>query len=377
MCIRDRPGKTLLLTIDQELNQKIAQVLQNTTTRLQRPKAAAIALNPHTGEVLALVSLPTFDNNLFNQPHKYSEKINALLRDETQPLFNRVISGEYPPGSTFKIMISAAALQENLINQWTQILSTGGIQIDKWYFPDWQARGHGLTNITKALAESVNTFFYYIGGGYQNFKGLGLDKIINYAIQFNFGKILGIDLSHEASGFIPTREWKINTKHENWYIGDTYHLSIGQGSILVTPLQIANLTATIANGGKIYRPHLVKQIFSGDIENPQEVQNISPKILNSNFIDKNNIEIIQQGLQRAVTHGSASYLNDLPFTTAGKTGTAQAGENTDPHAWFTVYAPYENPEIVLTILIENGGEGSTVALPVAKEILRWYFQNKD
>ncbi|MBU4360495.1 penicillin-binding protein 2, partial [Patescibacteria group bacterium] len=216
------------------------------------------------------------------------------------------------------------------------------------------------TTVIKALAESVNTFFYYIGGGYQDFKGLGLEKIISYAKLFGFGKKLGIDLPNEANGFLPSREWKKEIKNEDWYIGDTYHLSIGQGDLLVTPLQINNLTSILANSGIFYKPQLVKG---------------KSKIVRQDFINPENISIVRHGLRNAVTNGSALALNDLPFTSAGKTGTAQVGGDKNPHAWFTVFAPYENPEIALTILIENGGDGDKVAVPVAKEILKWYFRN--
>lgn len=364
------PGKDLILTIDHELNQKLAEVLSEKTKNINRSKAAGVAINPQNGEILALVSLPSFDNNLFSNPQKFSNEISEVLNDKKQPLFNRVISGEYPSGSTIKPVIGAAGLQEKLITGWTQIFSSGGITIDVWHFPDWQAGGHGTTNITKALAESVNTFFYYLGGGYKDFEGLGLEKIVDYAKKFGFGNILNIDLPNEAAGFLPTKKWKQETKGEPWYIGDTYHLAIGQGDILVTPLQIANMTAVIANDGKIMQPHLIKEIV--DVQTKKTTAT-KINILNQNFISNENIDIIKKGLRRAVTDGSAISLNSLSFTSAGKTGTAQVGGDQNPHSWFTVFAPYENSEIVLTILIENGGGGDKVALPVAKEVLQWYF----
>jgi len=368
--VEPQAGKNLTLTLDQKLNAKLAEVLTQQTQDLNHPKAAAVALNPNTGEVLALVSLPEYDNNLFSNPQKFNSEINSILQDENQPLFNRVITGEYPSGSTFKLLMAAAALQEKLITEWTQILSVGGITIDVWNFPDWQAGGHGLTNVTKALAQSVNTFFYYIGGGYQDFEGLGLERIRSYAEKFGLNNLLGIDLPNESTGFLPSRTWKQEIKNEPWYIGDTYHLSIGQGDILVTPLQIASLTATIANGGKVYSPHLVKEIYDPIKD---KTQTRKPKILHSNFIDSKNVAIVQRGLRQAVTSGSAQGMLSLPVSSAGKTGTAQIGGDANPHAWFTVYAPYENPEIVLTVLIENGGGGEKFALPVAREVLQWYF----
>ncbi len=368
--IKPIPSKNLVLTIDEDLNEKLNQALARQLKKIGCSKAAGIALNPQTGEILALVSLPSFNNNFFSEPQKFDKQIKQILNRRDQPLFNRAISGEYPPGSTFKLVVGSAALQEGIVNEWTQILSTGGIRINKWFYPDWKSGGHGLTNITRALAESINTFFYYVGGGYQNFKGLGLERIINYAHKFYLGRALGIDLPNEASGFLPNRNWKKKTKNEPWYIGDTYHLSIGQGDILVTPLQIASLTATIANGGKVFKPHLVKEIVDVDKNKTTVIQ---PEIISQGFVSEKNIKIIQKGLRQAVLSGSARSLSSLPVTSAGKTGTAQVSGGRKPHAWFTVFAPYKNPKIALTILIENGGEGNAVALPVAKEVLRWYF----
>lgn len=363
-------GTDLTLTLDYELTKTISEILTKTLAKLNLTKAAAVAIDPRNGEILALVSLPSFDNNLFTEPALRFQELNTLFGDKNQPLFNRAIAGEYPSGSTIKPVIAAAGLAEGLITKNTNVLSSGGLRIDKWFFPDWKAGGHGLTNVIKALSESVNTFFYYLGGGYENFIGLGLEKIVSYAELFGFGQSLGIDLPGEQSGFLPTKKWKEETKNEAWYIGDTYHLSIGQGDILVTPLQIANMTAIIANGGIFYTPHLVKEFFYPK-ENRSQI--IKPQIIRSNFIKTENLDLVRQGMRQAVLNGSARALSDLPFTIAAKTGTAQVGGSANPHAWLTVFAPYENPEIVLTILIENGREGSITALPVVKEILEWYF----
>lgn len=366
-------GADLVLTIDSALNKKLFEEINKTLKKQNLKKAAAIALDPRNGEVLALVSLPSFDNNYFSEVKKYNQQISNYLTNENQPLFNRVVSGEFPSGSTIKPVFALAALEEGIINKSTSFLSNGGLRIDKWFFPDWKTGGHGPTNVLKALAESVNTFFYYIGGGYDNFIGLGLEKMMFYGQQFGFGAKTNLDLPGEEKGFLPTKEWKETVKKEIWYIGDTYHVSIGQGDILVTPLQIANMTAMIANKGILYQPFLLKKV----IKQKTIAQVTEPQIIhNNNFIKAENIDIVRQGMRQAVLSGSARFLNDLPFTSAGKTGTAQVGGEARPHAWFTVFAPYEQPEIALTILIENGNEGSTVALPVAKEVLKWYFTNK-
>ncbi|HPI67393.1 MAG TPA: penicillin-binding protein 2 [bacterium] len=366
------PGADLKLTLDVELTKKLYEELQKETKILNRPKAAAVAIDPNTGGILALVSLPTFNNNFFSNPKSYQKEISNYLIDKNQPLYNRAISGQYPSGSTIKILWALAALEENIINTKTTVLSTGGIRIGQWFYPDWKVGGHGVTNVIKALAESVNTFFYYIVGGYQDFTGLGLDKILIYGQKFGLNQILGIDLPSEAAGFLPTKEWKEETKKERWYIGDTYHVAIGQGDVLVTPLQIANITAAIANGGTIFRPHLVEKA-EGEWSNNWVSK---PLVLAENLADRNNIDIIKLGLRQTVISGSAQILNNLPVAVAAKTGTAQVGGQESPHAWVTVFAPYENPEIVLTILIENGGEGSSVAVPVVRNVLEWYFSNK-
>ncbi|MDD5342668.1 MAG: penicillin-binding protein 2 [Patescibacteria group bacterium] len=365
------PGQNLILSIDHTYQEKLQELLDAQVERLNSNGGSAIALDPRNGEVLALVSSPAYDNNLFIG-ELTNEEYQELINDPKQPLFNRPISGEYPSGSTIKPLIAGAALTEGLITPNTQVLSTGGIKIDKWFFPDWKSGGHGLTNVTKALAESVNTFFYAIGGGYENITGLGVDKINDYATKFGFGKPLNIDLPGEASGFLPTKEWKERVKGEPWYIGDTYHLAIGQGDLLVTPLQITNLIATFANGGTVYQPHLVRAV--SDATTGEQIYT-EPTVVNQQVIPKNAVNAVRQGLREAVLSGSARSLADLSVSSAGKTGSAQFADN-KTHAWFTGFAPYDNPEIVITVMIEGGGEGNATALPVAKDFLTWYYGNR-
>jgi len=302
------------------------------------------------------------------------EEYNAFLNDENNPLFNRAISGEVPSGSTIKPVVAAAALQERVISENTSFLSIGGLHIGQWFFPDWKAGGHGVTNVRKALAESVNTFFFYIGGGYQDFVGLGVDRLVKYMRLFGLGEKSGLDLNGESAGFVPTSDWKEETKNEAWYIGDTYHISIGQGDILVTPLQVANFTAAVANGGILYRPYLVQSLLD---ENNQVVKQIEPQIIRRDFIDPYNLQVVREGMRQTVIAGSARSLSVLPVNSAGKTGTAQWSSKKQNHAWFTGFAPYENPEIVITVLVEEGREGSEVSVPIAKEILDWYFSQRE
>jgi penicillin-binding protein 2 len=362
------PGKNLVLSLDVEAQVKLEKLLSTQLKITNHKKGVAVAMNPQTGEILAMVSLPTFDNNDFSGGISVAQ-YRKYLYDNTKPLFNRAIGGTYPSGSIVKLVVAAAALQEHLVTRTTAFLSTGGLEVGNWFFKDWQVGGHGVTNVIKALAWSVNTYFYYIGGGYNNFSGLGADKIIEYMKEFNLSKSTGIDLPGENTGFLPSKDWKQTTKNERWYVGDTYNLSIGQGDLLVTPLQAAVWTGAIANGGKIIQPRLGKYIVDTTEKTSYE---IPTKIINSDFVDESNINIIREGMRECVKTGSCKLLNSLPFLAAGKTGTAQWSKKGDPHAWFTGFAPYYNPKIVITVLIEEGREGSTAAMPVATEFLRWW-----
>ncbi|MDD4332912.1 MAG: penicillin-binding protein 2 [Patescibacteria group bacterium] len=365
-------GHNLLLSLDLNLQKKAEEITAEYLKKTGTNKASVIIMDPNNGEILSLVSLPAFDNNVFARGIKQNE-YQELINNEYHPLYNRSISGEYPPGSTFKPIMAVAALEEKIINESTSFLSVGGLRINQWFFPDWKSGGHGVTDVRKAIAQSVNTFFYYIGGGFDNFVGLGADRIVNYAKMFGLGAQTGIDLSGEASGFLPSKEWKEETKGERWYIGDTYHLSIGQGDLLATPLQIANYTSVFANGGKLYRPHLVKQILNGKDE---IIQNIDISPVRENFIEEKNIEIVKEGMRQTVTSGSAQSLQSVPVAVAGKTGTAQWSSTKPNHAWFTGFAPYDNPQVAITVLVEEGIEGSSVSVPIAKDILTWYFSGK-
>ena len=365
-------GHNLVLSLDIELQKKLEESLGSELKKLRLNKACAVALDPNNGEILAMVSLPSFNNNDFARGLTVSE-YQKISGHPDQPMFNRCISGEYPSGSTIKPVVAAAALAEGIINENTSFLSTGGLHISQWFFPDWKAGGHGLASVKRALAESINTFFYYIGGGYQDFKGLGLDLMTKYERLFGLDAQTGVDLPGEAAGFLPSADWKLKTKHEKWYIGDTYHLAIGQGDILVTPLQVADYTTVFANGGSLYRPHLIKQVLDSQDKLMVEAD---AKPIRSQVVSPKTIEIVRQGMRQAVTSGSAQSLLSVAVPVAGKTGTAQWSSDKSAHAWFTGFAPYNNPEIVVTILIEQGGEGSAAAVPVAKEVLDWWFSKR-
>jgi penicillin-binding protein 2 len=334
--------------------------------------AAAVAIDPRNGEVLAIVSLPSYDNNLFAKGIS-QEDYKALISDENKPMFNRAISGEYPPGSTFKPLVAAAALEEKTINSGTSVNCGGGIHVGSYNFPDWKT--HGSTDVRKAIAESCDVFFYSVGGGWGDIPALGIDRIKKYADLFGLGKAGGLDIPGEAEGFIPDQSWKQKKLGERWYVGDDYHCAIGQGFDTATPLQIANMTATIANGGSVYRPHLVEKIVK---PNGTE-QEIGSQVLNKNFISKSNMDIVREGMRETIasSSGSARQLADLKVAVAGKTGTAQYGTEGKTHGWFASFAPFDNPEIAMAVLVEGGGEGHSTAVPVTKEVYQWYFGERD
>jgi len=370
-------GQSLVLSVDGGLQQELYDQLNKTLANLHLKKAAAVAINPQSGSILALVSFPVFDDNIFTQGLS-SQRYSVLAADAANPFLNRVTAGQYAPGSTVKPLIGAAALQEGVITPATTIFDTGEIILVNEYnpqivyrFPDWKA--HGVVNIYTAIAESCDVYFYTVGGGYGNIKGLGLARLDKYFNLFGFGSELGIDLPGESSGLVPTADWKQAVKNEAWFIGDTYHISIGQGDLTVTPLQLAAATAAIANRGRVYQPHLVDKIVDSG---KNVIKTIQPQILHENFISQNNIAIIQKGMRQAVTSGSARLLNDLPVAVAAKTGTAQVAGQANYNSWASVFAPYDNPQIVLIVLVEDAGEGYEVAIPVAKEVLNWYFTQK-
>lgn len=356
-------GKRIVLGIDLDLQRVIEESLVRRLAALpkrQRQGAAVVALDPRNGIIRALVSLPSYDPSMFSG-RSTKEDITHLFQDPQQPLFSRAIAGEYPSGSTIKPLVALAALEEGVITSTTTVLSQGGIAVGPWFFPDWKTGGHGITDVRRAIAESVNTFFYTIGGGYGKIQGLGIDRLATWLKKFNFGAPLGIDIPQEAAGLIPTPAWKKEKRDEQWYIGDTYHLAIGQGDILVTPLQIAAMTSFFANGGTLWRPTLLADAL--------------PVALTNTRATPAYIQVIREGMRRTITDGSAQFLSGLPVAVAGKTGTAEWSSTRAPHAWFTGFAPYTNPELVLTVLVEEGGEGSSIAVPVAADAFREYFKN--
>lgn len=363
-------GQTVQLSIDQKLQQRTHELFsQNISSQSAvfpkqelLDKAAVVALEPKTGRTLLLYSNPTFDPNDFNV--KNPEQVNNYLKDKNKPLFNRVTEGAYPPGSIFKLVIAAGALEEKAMKPDTIIedtgqITAGPIKFGNWYFLQY-GKTEGEVDMVKAIKRSNDIYFYRAG------ERLGVTHIKTWAEKFGFGKITKLPFL-QSEGLIPSPFWKEEILKEKWYLGDTYNLSIGQGYMLTTPIQIAQSTAVFANGGNLCSP-LLKQ---------NDKPNCS-KMPISNLT----LQTIREGMRQACDTGGTGWpffdftVKNKKISVGCKTGTAESHGvgKPEPHAWFTVFAPFDNPEIVLTILVENGGEGSTVAAPIAKELLTTYFE---
>lgn len=371
---QNEPGSTLELTVDARLQEAVYRALKNGLSEYNLNAGVAVVLDANTGAILSLVSLPDFDPNGFSagltegQAQKY-------FSNPYKPLFNRATSGEYAVGSIIKPLIAAAALQEGIISPDKYLFTRGYIEVPSVYDPsvvyrfnDW--KNHGAVDMREAIAVSSNVYFYTIGGGYEEQDGLGINKIAKYLNLFNWGKPLGINFAGESLGLIPTPEWKLQTKGERWAIGDTYNVSIGQGDILATPLQIAAATAVFANNGTLYKPYIVQKSYSQN----GNVAEYGYDIINENFISPSAIRVVREGMRDAVLEGSSIFLSTLPQPVAGKTGTAQTGRGNN--ALFSGFGPYENSEIIVTVLLEEG-ETSNRAVRVAHEIFQAYFNQQN
>jgi penicillin-binding protein 2 len=378
---QSEPGDSLVLWLDADLQKKLYDTMSAQIKSAGVKRAAGVAIDPKTGGILALVSFPSFDNNLFSKGIS-QEDWNALSNNKDMPFLNRVLAGKYVVGSTIKPLLAAGALQEGIVTERTEMDCKGEIVIDNPWFPDqpytfkdWMV--HGTTNIKDAIARSCNVFFYTLGGGYKNFKGMGPDKIKEYLNYFGWGEKLGIDLSGEVSGFVPDKQWKkekYSSPDNIWMPGDTYNMSIGQGFLSITPLEVVSSYAAIANGGTLFKPQVVKEIIDKD---KNIIQEFSPTVIRDGFIDKGNIEIVKQGMRGTVTYGSATVLNSLPVEAAAKTGTAEIPRQGYYHSWITVFAPYDDPQIVLSLMVEEGLGMHVAVAPTVRDVLEWYFNNNE
>lgn len=374
--VKASPGRNVALEMDKGLQSFAASTLERHLRALGKKAGVVVAMDPRNGAIRALVSFPSFDPNIF--AHNSSKKeIEKLVNDTRHPFFNRAISGGYPSGSTIKPLMATAALEEKIIDPDRQIFDPGFISVPNPYdasnpaiFKDWRALG--WVDMRRALAMSANVYFYTVGGGYRDIKGLGIERIKKFLNAFGWGETLGIDIPGENAGLIPDPETKKTTRPKDpvWRIGDTYITSIGQGDIQITPLQLAASIAAIANGGTLWKPRLAKAVVDGE-RNP--VKEFQPEAIRADIASPQSLAIVREGMRQAVTAGSAKSLDDLFFTSAGKTGTAQTGVYGKNHGWFVGFAPYEDPEVVVAVLVEEGTGGSTDAVPIAKEVLYYYF----
>jgi len=352
------PGDTVYLTIDVNI-QKIAR------EEMGDRKGVVIIANPYTGEILSMLSLPSFDPNLFARGIS-DEKWLELSRNPENPLENRAVRGEYPPASTFKIVLVTAALETGKTIPSTKFHCPGYYKIGKRIFKCWKKEGHGWLNLKDALIHSCDVYFYQLG------LKLGVKNIIHYARLFGLGKPTGIDLGSEKKGFLPTSEWKEKLYKEIWYPGDTANLSIGQGYILVTPIQMLDLISAVANGGYLIRPHLIKKIVD---ENGNTVFNFTPEKVKKIPISKSTLEFLHEALAGVVKRGTGWRANNKVVKIAGKTGTAQLAGDKNPHNWFIGYAPADNPKLSIVVLVENKEEEISIAPQIAGRILSRIFDN--
>ena len=369
-------GHPLRLTLDGELQNAAYNILKTYTKG--KSAGSIVVTDVNTGAIRALVSFPGFDSNKLSSGIT-ADEFGQLLNNRLSPMFDRSIAGEFPSGSIIKPLFAAAALQERIIDPHKKIYDEGFIEIPNPYnpekpsiFKDWKK--HGWIDFYDAIAYSANVYFYMIGGGYQDQKGLGIERLKKYANAFGLGSRLGIDLPGEKDGFFPDPSTKSSTNPENpvWRVGDTYNVSIGQGGVKITPLQITSVIAAIANGGTLYRPHLLDAVLDGEGNVAQEINH---QIIGAGMIDQAYLREVRIGMRRTVTSGTARSLNNVPVGVAAKTGTAQVG-TAAPHAWFVAFAPYDKPEIAVTVMVEHGGEGSTIAAPITRDILNWYFGDR-
>ncbi len=368
MDIAPHNGYDVHLHIDASLQAFLYDRLKKECERAQTRRASAVVIDPRDGAVHALVSLPSYDNNQFARGID-AQTYSAWITDADQPLFNRAIGGTYAPGSTVKPIMGIATLGEKIVSPEHQIESTGGLRLGAFFFGDWRA--HGFTDLRRAIAVSSDVYFYTVGGGYGDIVGLGIEKMKEYMERFGYGHKTGIDLPGEAAGVYPSKKWKEDVIGERWYIGNTYHASIGQGYILATALQVAHAIVPLANGGTLYEPHVVSHVIN--TQNDERID-IAPVPLREHIAPLSDIKIVQEGMRQTITDGTATMLNDLNVAVAGKTGTAQFGNGEEVHSWFVSYAPYDNPEMVMVIMVEGQtGELSSTTVPVAHDVYQWYY----
>jgi penicillin-binding protein 2 len=372
-----QPGRNVVLTLDHALQEAAEAALDR-----EQKTGAVVALDPRTGEVLALASRPAFDPNGFATGID-PEIWRGLTSDPVKPLMNRALQGQYPPGSTYKVITAIAGLEEKLVDEHTEVHCGGSFRLGRRTYRCWKKEGHGVVDLHKAIVQSCDVYFYKLG------LELGVNRLAYYARSLGLGARTGIELGGEMPGLVPTKEWRQLHDGTPWVDGDTVSVSIGQGANLWTPLQLAAAYAAIANGGTRYRTHLLRRIEEPD---GTVVRSFEPEIEAEVPVSVQTLALVRSGLAGVVSepHGTGAIMRNLPggVLAAGKTGTAQvvgmaAGERVDTedlarqyrdHAWFVTYAPAESPRIVVAVLIEHGGHGGSAAAPVAREVVARFLE---
>lgn len=373
--VSDVPGYTVHLTLDREMQAAAYEALKG-------KEGTLVAIDIRSGGVLALASTPAFDPNVFARGIK-SEEWSGLIKDQLRPLSNRAIQGQFPPGSTFKIIMAIAALEEGVVNPDSFIQDPGFFPFGNRSFRDWKQGGHGAVNLHRAIVESCDTYFYQLG------PKLGVDRIAKWSRAFGLGEKTGIALDDEKGGIIPDTEWKRKRFRQPWFPGETISVAIGQGYVTVTPLQLANMMAAVANGGKLFRPYLVSKVESLD---GATVREYAPELMRTIPMKPDTVQRVQKALADVVhgAGGTGGAARSPLVSVAGKTGTAQVIEmkgayikseqlsyhNRD-HAWFVAYGPVENPQVALAILVEHGGHGGAAAAPIAKKVFETYASRQN
>lgn len=368
-------GNSLVLNVDYQAQKDLFNAMFGVLRDTSYSKAAAIVQDPRDGSVLAMVSFPTYDNNAFIEGLTPSQ-FSAYFESQTKPMFNRVIGGVYNPGSTIKPLMGLMALQERIVSPSDTIQDCVGLTVvnpynpsDTYTFGNWRAE-YGLFNLRKAIANSCNVYFYTVGGGNGGIQGLGIERIVKYLRGALADKKLGIDLPGEASGFVPSADWKLTERREAWYLGDTYNVSIGQGDLIVTPLWLNSYISAVANGGTIWEPHLVKQVLDKD---KNVIETIKPEAIGKLDFRPEVLREVKSAMQETVLSGTARMLQQLPVSAGAKTGTAEVVKGGANNSLMTAFAPFDNPEVNITVLVEGTTGSEGYAIRIAYEFLKAYF----
>jgi penicillin-binding protein 2 len=350
-CKEPLPGSNIRLTIDYRIQKLIESAIG-------KKRGGIVVIDPRNGEILGLVSRPDFDPNIFTRPIS-SEVWGKLSSGQHSVFTNRVIQGQYPPASTFKLVVAAAALEEGLIGADDLFVCKGSYQVGNRAFRCWKRKGHGAVNITEGIVQSCDIFFYQLG------QRVGVEKMAYYARKLGLGSPTGIDIPGEKAGLIPTPHWKRDRFRMGWYPGDTVNMSIGQGYVLTTPIQMANAFCTIANGGTLYKLHLLDAILTPE---GKLIEKTAPRIIRQLDLKPQTKKILREAFISVVSRGTGRKAKVKGTDVAGKTGTSENPHGAD-HAWFIGFAPADSPRICVAVLLENAGQGGSVAAPICGKII--------